>query len=119
MDRPLSAAVCLHVLVSSFTWTIVAETLRVLSDEGKEVVLHLLVFVDIQVNVFVVLVPQFPVTTRLSSLLFFSMLSILMSSIIMFSVLVVVLLVVTVLKTCLVLLVQLQLDGDGRHHRLK
>ena len=48
--------------------TIDLATLRILSDEEKEVVLRLLVVVNIHVNVVVVLVRQFCVTTNLSML---------------------------------------------------
>ena len=129
-----TSLVLIHVLVQAQRWiahsprrfactwwcpsplrTIVAETLRVLGDEGKEVVLRLLVVVNIHVNVVIVLVRQFSVTPNLLMWSIFSMLSILMLSIIMSFVLAVVLLVASVLKTCLVLLAQFQLDRDVLH----
>ena len=109
----------LHVVVAFPLQTIVAEILRVLGDEGKEVVLRLHVDVDSHVSVVVVLFRQFSVTMYLSMLSIVSMLSILMSWIIMSSVLVVVLPVVSVLMTRPVLCAQLQLDGDVLEDRLK
>ena len=79
-------------------------------------VLCLLDVVDPDVNVLVVLIRQFSVTTML---LIFSMSSILMLYIMMSSVLVVVVRVVSALNTCLVLLLQLHLGRDVLHNQLE